>query len=66
MEKIELSQDELKLVLAVFNKVFMQGDLRLGDAHAIVAIASKFQSKVKPDPKPVIPDTANSVPAKIA
>lgn len=62
MEKIEFSQEELKTILAVFNKLFNLGNIGLGDATAIVPIAEKIKAKVKEEPVKV---TGNNPPVKL-
>ena len=61
MEKIEFSQDELKVIIACFNKIFQTGQIGIGDAKAIVPIADKVAEKIHPDPLPE-PATQPSAP----
>lgn len=46
MEYLQLSQDELKLLLGIINKLFMQGGLGIGDAMVITPLAKKIDEKM--------------------
>lgn len=47
MENISLSQDELRLCMGAFNKVFQSGGISIQDANNLLVLAKKFNDKIK-------------------
>ena len=47
METLELSQQELKILIGVFNQTFKAGGITIGDAYAMTPLAAKIQAKIK-------------------
>lgn len=50
METLELSQEELKYLLAVANIAIQTGKLQVGDMLALVPALAKIQAKIIPAP----------------
>lgn len=54
MENIPLSQNELKLLLALINVAVQKGGLQLGDLFSVLPLVKKLDDKlVKPEPEKV-------------
>jgi len=49
MKAIELSQQELVILINSLNNVFKHGEIGLGDAIVITPLAMKLQSYIEPE-----------------
>jgi len=54
MEKLELSQNELKFLIAAFNHLVKTGGLSLGDLEMLFPIITKVREKIKAPEEPKV------------
>lgn len=52
----ELTQDDLKYLLAIFNLVFSKGGISSGDAIKIIELSAKLQPHITDKPATEAPD----------
>ncbi len=56
VSKIELSQDELKLLMALINLAVKKGEIQLGDIFPILALVQKIDKFIEKPKEEVKPD----------